>query len=167
MLHRLTSAAAAKIVFPLPLKTRLRWVKAMCPILILHCASTWALAGLIWTVQLVLYPQFDRVGREAFPSYHASHMLRITFVVAPLMLVEIGTVAWLVTFGGERNPWLLASLPLLALNWIATGLIQVPLHKKLEHDGYDGGVSKRLTLSNWLRTASWSLRALLVAMVLL
>ena len=130
--------------------------------LVLHCAITWALAGLIWTVQLVSYPLFGKVGREAFPSYHAAHMSRITLVVAPLMLGELATAIWLVFQPIELGLLFTASLPLLGLNWVSTGLVQVPMHKKLEHDGFDEPTWRKLTTSNWVRTIAWSLRALML-----
>ena len=139
----------------------------MTAALVLHCAATWALAGLIWTVQLVSYPLFGHVGREAFPGYHAAHMRRITLVVAPLMLAELATAAWLVASPGGRAALILASLPLLALNWLSTALVQVPLHRRLERGGFDEMTWRRLTASNWIRTSAWSLRALLLAAALL
>lgn len=125
---------------------------------IIHCAATWALAGLIWTVQIVIYPQFKRVGSEAFPAYHASHMKRMSFVVGPLMLVELGTAGCLFLFYGAGNPLFLASLPLIFVNVASTAFLQVPLHKKLERDGIDLQVCDRLTRTNWLRTLAWTLR---------
>lgn len=135
--------------------------------LVLHCVATWALAGLIWTVQLVSYPLFGRVGREAFPSYHAAHMQRITLVVAPLMLAEVATAAWLVASPGGGGYLILASLPLLGLTWLSTALVQVPLHRRLERGGFDEQTWRRLTASNWIRTGAWSLRALLLAIAAL
>ena len=133
---------------------------------ITHCAATWALAGLIWTVQIIIYPQFERVGREEFPAYHASHMNRMSFVVGPLMLIEVTTAGWLFFFFDTHDPLFLASLALLPVHLISTAFIQVPLHKKLERDGLNPQVSTRLTQTNWLRTAAWTLRALLLAWIL-
>ena len=57
-------------------------------ILLLQAASTLAMVGLIWFVQIVHYPLFAQVGREGFSGYEQAHQNRTTFVVAPLMLVE-------------------------------------------------------------------------------
>jgi hypothetical protein len=138
----------------------------MSTILVTHCAATWALAGLIWTVQLVLYPQFSRVGSEEFQAYHASHMFRITLVVGPLGLVEAATAGWLYFFGGLRDFFFMASLPLLVVNFVSTAFLQVPQHKRLERGGFDAGVCESLTAGNWVRTVAWSLRAIFVALVL-
>lgn len=138
----------------------------MSSIFIIHFAATWALAGLIWTVQLSLYPLFLRVGRESFPAYHAAHIRRITWIVAPLMFVELGTAVWLLVVEDNRNVFFLLSLLALGLNWISTALVQVPLHKTLERDGFDERLLGKLVLTNWTRTGAWSLRALLLVIAL-
>ena len=128
----------------------------MTALLAVHAAATWALVGLIWTVQLVLYPLFARVGADTFRSYHAQHLVRVTFVVAPLMALEVISAALLV-FRGAREPWLLASLGPLAFNWISTWRVQVPLHDRLA-TGFDAEAHGRLVATNWWRTAAWTIR---------
>ena len=128
----------------------------MTALLATHFAATWALVGLIWTVQLVLYPLFARVGTDAFRSYHAQHLVRVTLVVAPLMAGEVISAALLVGCGA-REPWLLASFAPLAFNWLATWRVQIPLHDRLAY-GFDEEVHRRLVATNWWRTAAWSIR---------
>jgi hypothetical protein len=128
----------------------------MTALLAVHAAATWALVGLIWTVQLVHYPLFAQVGTDAFRAYHARHTRQITWVVAPLMAVELLTAVLLFT-GGARAVWLLASFAPLCFNWLSTWLIQVPLHHRLAA-GFDPEVHRRLVTSNWGRTAAWSFR---------
>lgn len=136
-------------------------------VIILHAASTWILVGLIWTVQLVLYPLYGRVGSERFPDYHAAHMRGISIVVAPPMLIEAGTAAWLFLVDGERNPLFIVSGVFLLLVWASTALLQVSLHRRLQSDGYDSATCEKLTATNWIRTISWTVRGLLVAIWLL
>lgn len=126
----------------------------------IHAAATWALVGLIWTIQLVHYPLFAHVRRETFAEYHQRHMQRITWVVAPLMLVEIATAGALL-FSGQRNPWFLASLVPLATNWLSTWFLQIPLHNTLSN-GFDAIAIQRLVSTNWWRTIGWSLRGALL-----
>lgn len=121
-----------------------------------HLAATWALIGLIWTIQLVHYPLFAQVGRETFVAYHQRHTRQMTWIVAPLMLAELLTAAWLV-FAGSRETWLLASLVPLAFNWLSTWLWQIPLHNVLAK-GFDAKAHQRLVATNWWRTAAWSFR---------
>lgn len=125
-------------------------------LLLLHAAATWALVGLIWVVQIVLYPQFAHVGPDAFAVYHAQHTRRITSVVAPLMLIELLSVALLIGRGAP-SPWLLASLAPLAAVWLSTWLVQVPLHEQLGRS-FDGHAHRLLVTSNWCRTLAWTLR---------
>lgn len=128
---------------------------------LIHAAVTFALCGLIWTVQLALYPLFRHVGEGEFPRYHAAHMRGIALVVAPLMLVELATAGWLLV-AGERDPVFVASVALVVVNWGSTALVQVPQHRRLEK-GRDLETCRRLVWGNWVRTGAWSARAVLVA----
>ena len=128
-----------------------------------HYAVTWALVGLIWTIQMVHYPLFAQVGPAHFVAYHRRHTREITLVVGPLMLAELVTAALLV-LEGNRDPWLLASLPLLALIWISTGFVQIPLHNTLT-TGFDAHAHRRLVTTNWWRTAAWSARGICIMMM--
>jgi hypothetical protein len=136
----------------------------MCPLLPLHAAATFALTGLIWTIQLVHYPLFSLVGPDSFPSYHQQHTTRITWLVAPLMLTELLTAASLV-YLGNRNPWLLASLVPLIFNWLSTWRVQIPLHNILT-SGFNLHAHQRLVSSNWWRTAAWSSRTACLLLII-
>ena len=59
-------------------------------VLLLQLLTTLAMFGLIWFVQIVHYPLFVRVGEPGFRDYAGLHATRTTYVVAPLMLVELG-----------------------------------------------------------------------------
>ena len=135
-------------------------------LLVIHCAVTWVLVGLIWTVQIVLYPLFPlvRMAPDAFASYHWRHMLGITFLVMPLVIAEALTAAWLI-WAGEQSGWLLWSLIPLLGNVLSTALVQAPLHLRLSHD-LDGRLCRRLISTNWIRTACWTLRGVMVAVLL-
>jgi len=130
---------------------------------VMNLASTWFLAGLIWTIQVVHYPLFDRVGREGFAAYEAAHTRLITLVVGPAMLLEALTTALLVAQRPRFVPawaaW--ALLALLAAIWISTWALQVPMHGVLGR-GFDDSAHARLVSTNWIRTAAWSARALLL-----
>ena len=124
------------------------------PVVLLHTLSTLALVGLIWVVQIVVYPLFARLPRD-FVDYHARYTARITFVVAPLMFVELGTVVALTL--SAPSSWTYAGAALCSLNWLSTFLIQVPIHGRLSTE-FDPGEIRRLATTNWLRTISWSAR---------
>ena len=132
-------------------------------LLLIHTAATLLMLGVILTVQLVHYPLFRYVGTARYDAFQAEHMWRITWIVAPTMTVELVTaalVAWHLPLGVPRwAGW--TGLGLVAFIWIATALVQMPLHRELT-DGFDAGTHRRLVRSNWLRTGAWTLRAGLV-----
>jgi hypothetical protein len=131
-------------------------------VLLIHVAATLAMVGLIWFVQIVHYALFDRVEATGFADYHRGHMKRTTWVVAPLMLVELGTAIWLVyAYPDVRFLWPWWNLGLLAVAWVSTFLLQVPQHRRLTQ-GFDVQAHRHLVMTNWLRTLVWSGRGLLV-----
>jgi hypothetical protein len=132
-------------------------------VLDLHAASTLAMCGLIWFVQVVHYPLFAGVDGGDFAKYEARHQARTTLVVGPLMLVEAATAAIIVV----RHPSALSMIGAVCvvLLWLSTGLIQVPLHRALSN-GFNTRAHRRLVGTNWLRTALWSMRSV-IALALL
>ena len=134
-------------------------------LLVLQVFSTLGMTGVIWFVQVVHYPLFARVGERDFRGYAASHATRTTWVVAPLMLVELATACLLVfacfrpAFVSAREAW--AGGLLVGLIWLSTAVLQVPLHDRLQA-GYDAAEVRRLVAGNWVRTAAWTARAALV-----
>lgn len=136
-------------------------------LLLIHAAATLAMVGVIWFVQVVHYPLFELASSRRFGSFAAEHQRRTTLVVAPLMLVELASALLLLiapASSAGRTLSLLGML-LLALIWLSTGLLQVPLHRRLS-SGRDARAIGRLVASNWVRTAAWTLRgALALALV--
>jgi hypothetical protein len=132
--------------------------------LIAHSVFTWCLVGLIWTIQVVHYPLFPKVGREQFRTYHESHMLLVTLLVGPLVVGESTSAAWML-WKGLRSLAFLCSLPLMIICWTSTFLLQVPHHAKLSQ-GFDENAYRGLLKTNWIRTICWSLRGLLTASLL-
>ncbi|MBM3873318.1 MAG: hypothetical protein FJ382_06220 [Verrucomicrobia bacterium] len=119
------------------------------------------LCGLIWVVQGVLYPLFTHVGPAEFPAYHAAEMSRITWIVAPAMLAELGLA--LTTLALHRHePLAWATGALVGLLWLSTAFVQVPLHQYLAQRGADAAVISHLIDSNWIRTAGWTVRLALL-----
>ena len=119
----------------------------------LQAFSSLALMGLIWCVQLVHYPMFERLDRARFGEHLRWHGNAISYLVGPLMIVELICAAWL----AHRCP---LGLALVVAIWLCTGLIQVPLHNRL-CQGYEPRVLARLIQSNWIRTALWTARGIL------
>ena len=136
----------------------------MITLLLLHAITTWVLCGLIWTIQVVHYPLFEDVGPEHFRGFHGRHMRLITWIVAPLMFLEVGS-AGLLLFWGELSWLFLLSLLALAVVWLSTAIYQVPMHDQLVR-GYHAGLIRRLVLTNWWRTLAWTTRGLCLTAML-
>ena len=135
------------------------------PLLVLsaHAASTLALVGLIWTIQLVHYPAFRFVDPTRFVEFEAFHQRQISLAVVPLMLVELSTAAMLLWLRSTGVPlWMaVAGAGLVLFIWGCTFAVQVPLHNQLAQR-YDGAAIEQLVRSNWIRTVAWTLRGGLV-----
>lgn len=136
-------------------------------LLLTHASATLFMTGLIWFVQVVHYPLFALVGPDRFSTYERVHAARTTWVVAPCMLVELGTAVLLAARGAGRVPdWMpLAGLALLAVIWASTVLLQVPRHDVLAQ-GFEAGAHQALVTSNWIRTIGWTARSGLVIWML-
>jgi hypothetical protein len=136
-------------------------------LLLLNFAAAAYLAGLIWMVQVVHYPSFGLVPKEAWVAYHAAHTRRMGYVVMAPMVVELGLAIWLAWAGRAALPggagwW---SLGLVGLIWAATFFISVPFHNRLEK-GFDYIAIDGLTRTNWIRTLAWTARAGLLGWLL-
>jgi hypothetical protein len=132
-------------------------------VLLANLGSTLFMVGVIWFVQVVHYPLFSRVGGEGFALYSEAHSRLTTYVVGPPMLVEAATALLLVFHRPAEVPlWAaLVGLALVGMIWASTALLQVPRHRALG-SGFDRAALSGLVLTNWLRTAAWSVRGALV-----
>ena len=139
----------------------------MNTLLLAHVAATLVMFGVILIVQIVHYPLMEKVGRGGYAAYQAAHVRRISVVVMPAMLIEVGTGVALVVWPPAGLPeWLVwAGMALLGVIWLSTWIWQVPAHNAL-HDGFDAAAHRRLVSTNWIRTVAWGLRAALVLAML-
>lgn len=130
-------------------------------------ASTLAMFGLIWFVQLVHYPLFLRADPHTFAAFEAEHATRTGWIAAPLMVTEL--LSSLCLLRGSLRPEsvsrneALLGLALVAVLWGSTVFLQIPLHNQL-HRGYDRPAIQRLVAGNWVRTIAWTLRAILITL---
>lgn len=135
--------------------------------LVVSTAATWGMVGVIWTMQLVHYPQLGQLSALAPATAAAEHQRRITWVVGPLMAAEGVTALVLLVARPETmsavSAWGAAALLGVALG--STVLVQVPQHGRLAA-GHDDDLVASLVRLNWIRTVAWTARAVLLAMVL-
>ena len=123
-----------------------------------------ALAGLIWTIQLVHYPLFSSVGDEAWAAYEARHQRAITPLVLPLMLANVGVAVALIA--RDASALAVLNLALAGGVFAATGAVFAPMHGRLA-GAWDPELHRRLVALNALRTAAWTAQvAVALALVL-
>lgn len=136
----------------------------LSPVLLLTgLATTLFMTGLIWFVQVVHYAMFADVGLDSFTAYHRKHMIRTTWVVAPVMLLEGASgVLWPLFAADGLKPLAWSALALLVIAWLSTFVAQVPRHERLRKSGLDRHCCDRLVKTNWIRTAAWTARAILL-----
>jgi hypothetical protein len=134
-----------------------------------HAFATLAMCGLCWFVQVVHYPLLAEVGPERFSRYESEHVRRTTWIVAPLMLIELATAGLLVMLATRVESGVSVTLAwtgagLLALVWMSTFGVQVPLHGRLQRS-FDLRTVSTLVRSNWARTVAWSARGVLALLL--
>ena len=137
-------------------------------LLVVHAAAVWALVGLVWTVQRVVYPSFLLSGPTgAWPALHEAHSRAISAVVAVPWAVQGGTLVWLLVDRPAGVPrWLVLLAGALGAATVASTLLaSVPLHSSLQP--YDAARARRLVATNWPRTAAWTAGGVCAAAMLL
>lgn len=131
----------------------------------INLASSLFLTGLIWMVQCVHYPIFHRLDQTKFTEHIHFHKGSISFLVVPVMSIELVTSAWLAWSAPSDITLHQAGFIAVALIWLVTFFIQVPLHNKLS-EARDKEAISRLVSSNWIRTSLWSLKSILSLIIL-
>jgi ACR3 family arsenite efflux pump ArsB len=131
--------------------------------MLFEAACCFFMTGLIWMVQLVHYPSFAYVDQKKFGAFHVFHSKAITWMVLPVMAVELALAVLLVA----KSPDLFWKVNLagLVLIWLATASLSVPIHNQLAIAPTDA-LAARLVWTNWPRTILWSLRSLGILYVL-
>jgi hypothetical protein len=139
-------------------------------ILVVALGATWAMTGVIWVIQLVHYPSFDAIERGADDAdwvvFGDRHRRSISYVVGPFMAAEGVTGLWLALDPpadlGRALP--LVALVLMAIAYGVTAFVSAPLHMRLA-DRYDADLVRRLVSTNWIRTAAWTSRAVVLSIL--
>lgn len=137
-------------------------------VLLLNAASSLAMVGVIWFVQVVHYPLLSIVPVESAASVALEHQRRTGWVVMVPMTVEGVTTLLLLAMVPEGVAWFvpwLAGIP-LAVALGATVLLSVPRHARMAAQP-DATVGRELVTTNWVRTVAWSLRGIIAMAMLL
>lgn len=133
-------------------------------LLLLHLSATAAMFGVIWLVQLVHYPMFLGIAEKDFQTWHEYHSRRISYLVAPLMIFELGSSLVLSVY--DSSALNLIVLALTVSVWLSTFLLSVPLHNKLVKQGFDQSLISELVKTNWLRTVCYSVKLITMVIVI-
>ncbi len=126
-------------------------------IFFLQVFSCFAMTGVIWIIQLVHYPSFSFISEHKFEAFNKFHQASITYIVMPLMLVEIITGALIFYLAPSQKIYLLLFF-LTILIWLSTFLLSIPYHSELLN-GYNADTINKLITTNWPRTILWTLRS--------
>jgi uncharacterized membrane protein len=124
------------------------------------------LCGLIWIVQLVHYPSFKYIDKDVFVKFEVFHTRNISLIVVPAMIIELVTALLLFTSQPQSDIYILINLILVILIWIATLVFSMPYHNKLSKSKDIKSINKLIN-TNWLRTAIWSTKSLLLLWIFL
>ena len=128
-------------------------------ILKVNFISTSVMVGVIWVIQLLHYPSFHFINDQKYIEFQHFHMQRISFIVVPVMLIELASALLLAYFFESSLTIILLAL-LLGI-WGITFIFFTNMHQKLTN-GFDPSIVDKLVKINWSRTALWSLRLIIL-----
>lgn len=124
-----------------------------------HFLSTSLMVGIIWVIQLLHYPTFHFIKESDYVKFQHFHMQRISFIVVPVMILELLS-AFILVYYIPSNLLTLCLIILLVI-WLITFVFFTKLHQSLL-DGYDKKIVDKLVRINWSRTVLWSLRLIIL-----
>ena len=125
----------------------------------IHFLSTSLMVGIIWVIQLLHYPTFHFIKESDYVEFQHFHMQRISFIVVPVMIIELLSGFMLVYY--FRSNLLIFCLIILLVIWLITFVFFTKLHQSLL-GGYDKIIVDKLVQINWSRTVLWSLRLIIL-----
>ena len=101
-------------------------------------------------VTVVVYPALFEVSQADWRDRHSAHSRRIAFVVVPVYVAVISTLAWTLSSRGWSLALLVAICAIL-LVLLTTSLVAAPLHKTLARDGLTPKLKQRLQRTDAIR----------------
>lgn len=136
----------------------------MLIIFFIHLSATSIMAGVIWAIQLLHYPFFHQLHRRNFPQLMQKHRLRISFIVIPVMLMELSTGAYLIIYSTSLKRFFVIGFLMIAAIWLSTFMLQMRSHHQIA-GGYNPSAVKKLVKTNWIRTILWTARLILLFII--
>ena len=117
------------------------------------------LVSLVLMTQFITYPTFLNIDKDKFSDYHRKYVNNISFIVAPVMLIELSTLSLIAYFSSEFL--IIKSLFLLLVIWLTTFFIMIPSHNRISKS-FNIKEIKSLINYNWIRTILWSFKLLVI-----
>ena len=117
------------------------------------------LVSLVFMTQFITYPTFLHIDKDKFSEYHRKYVNNISFIVAPVMLIELLTLLLIAYF--SKDFLIIKSLILLLVIWLTTFFIMIPSHNKISKS-FNIKEIKSLINYNWIRTILWSFKLLVI-----
>ena len=109
---------------------------------------------LIWMTQLIVYPSFTQFEPSDLQRWHTSYTMRISLIVMPLMLGQLGFHVYQLT--QQAGLLQIITLILIVLAWANTFLYAVPLHNQIGAGVEIIKSAEKLVSVNAWRTGFWS-----------
>ena len=116
------------------------------------------LVGVILMTQFINYPLFKSIKSD-FTDYHKKYTERMGYVVAPLMVIELVLVTYIILHHKE-NLFVIFIFLLTIIIWASTFFIQVPIHNTLSKKKEKNKIII-LNKSNYIRTICWILKLII------
>ncbi|MCH9613060.1 MAG: hypothetical protein S4CHLAM102_15640 [Chlamydiia bacterium] len=131
-------------------------------LLYLSAISACLMLGIVWASQIAVYPAFAKV-EASNKKFFDQYMKRGGFLWAAYMAFELTMAIIVLFYAYQAKAYLWISLGLLCAIWLVSWAYVAPtLHgfKK----SHPADKIKQLTRMNWIRTACWTARVVLLTL---
>ncbi|HBR93123.1 MAG TPA: hypothetical protein DEA90_03055 [Opitutae bacterium] len=119
-----------------------------------HTLVDFGICVILWLVQCIIYPSFLHMEGASMIDWHKTYVFRFTWIIAPLMILQLICAAWAVWAFGTVLSWLV--LILVMTCWGLSFFVSVPLHRQIDQGDPTQIKRRRLIWTNWPRTLLWT-----------
>lgn len=109
---------------------------------------------LLWLVQLIIYPSFQKIAADQLVAWHGVYTFRIAFVIVPMLFSQL--LLWIYCVFHSRSIASIIGMILVLACWALTFFVSVKLHQKIERGEGSEQVLQALVQTNWYRTICWT-----------
>ena len=136
-------------------------VDFMESILFFHFFLSFFMTGIICLIQLIHYPSFSFIDKNMYSKFQTFHMNRISFLVGPIMILELLSGFYLLLFFYSESNFFVINFILNILILTMTIIVFGTIHKKLI-EGFKFSLFAKLISMNWIRTILWSMKSIFI-----